>query len=138
MNVSQDYVWNQGSDLIIHITYKVNDEPVDLSNYAARMDVAPIVGGQPAESVIIFNSEDIDHALDDEGNHDNEITLGADGVIQIRIHRKVTLPGGQIGDLLAQTRDFGYDLFIRDKGNDTQKKLLEGKITVRKSITKWL
>ena len=133
----QDYTWEQGDDLIIEIVYKINDVPVDLSNHSVRMDIAPVTGATVGSPVWSFNSEDLSGSpLDTEGIADNEAVLDAQGNIHIRVPRDLTLTG-VIGAALPTTTTYAYDLFLRDKGANTQKKLLRGNITVNRSITHW-
>ena len=144
MVATQDYTWEQGDDLIIEIIYKINDQPVDLvtePGYAVRMDIAPSAGvGSSPAPIFSFNSEDFDgNGLDQEGVDDNEVVFPAEtGAIHIVIPRSLTLPGGVVAEALSTTNTFAYDLFLRDKGLNKQKKLLQGKITVNRSITKWV
>jgi hypothetical protein len=124
--------------LVIDITYTINDIPVDLSNHAARMDIAPLAGGAAGAAIFAFNSEDVSTPLDETGEDDNEVTLNSEGNIHIKISRLLTLPGMPVGDgLLTGTTEYAYDLFLRDKALNVQKKLLTGKITVVRSVTQW-
>lgn len=135
MVATQDYTWEQGEDLILEIIYQIDGQPVDLTGYSVRMDLAP-KGSQAA--VFTFNSDDLDDPLDAEGTADNEAVLTTDGRIHIHVPRALTLAGGVIGDLLPTTPEYNYDLFLRTPSpNNTQKKLLQGKILVRSSITRW-
>ena len=132
--------WEQGEDFVMHLVYKENDTPVDLTNYEVRMDI----GVDKAPGIVLtLNSADLT-GLDDQGNPvdsegpaDNEITVDEEGNIDIFITRYLTLPGGVIGNRLATGNTFVYDLFVRDTAANRQKKLAKGSITVNKSVTLW-
>lgn len=138
---TQDHTWEQGEDLIVEIVYTVGEDPVDLTTgtFSVRMDIAPLSGTTPGAPVFSFNSDDFDGTLDKTGETDNEATFPPDlpGTIHIVVPRSLTLPGGVIGDALGTSNTYGYDLFIRDKDANTQRKLLKGKIVVNPSITHW-
>ena len=135
-----DVTWEQGEDFVMHLVYKEGDQPVDLTDYEVRMDIAP---DKSPGIVLILNSSDLDatdhegNPLDQPGEHDNEITLDEEGNINIYVSRFVTLPGGVIGNRLATGNKFIYDLFVRDTATMRQKKLAKGTITVNKSVTLW-
>lgn len=133
-----NFTWHQGEDFVVDITYTISGTPVDLTGYSARMDIAPVAGGTPAAPIFVLNSDDIAGIeWDVPGETDNEITLGADGKLLIKIGRDITLPTGPIGQKLsASVNTFGYDLFLRDAAG-MQQKLLQGAIKVEKSITQW-
>lgn len=137
MVATHDYIWEQGEDLIIEILYKINDEPVDLTGHSVRMDIAPRQSNLNMAPVFSFNSDDIEDPFNPELHPDSEATLNPDGKIHIAVPRSLTLPGGVVGDALSRHTEYGYDLFLRTP-NDTQKKLLQGRIHVRKSVTQWL
>lgn len=132
--------WEQGEDFVMHLVYKENDVPVDLTGYEVRMDIAP---DKTPGVVLTLNSADVTgsdsegNPVDNEGPADNEITLDEEGNINIFITRYVTLPGGVIGNRLATGNTFVYDLFVRDTAANRQKKLAKGSITVNKSVTLW-
>lgn len=138
------YVWEQGEDLIIEVIYKVNDVAVEMTmeSHAVRMDIAPkpappVPTGPP---IFSFNSDDLDDSpLDEEGPDDNEVTFpeSKPGAIHIKVPRALTLPGGAIGESLETTRAYEYDLFIRDKISNLNRKLLRGTITINPSVTHW-
>lgn len=140
----QDHTWEQGEDLIIEIVYTVTEGdtqipvPLDTETFAVRMDIAQI--SKLNEPVYSFNSDDLsDSNLDSDGEDDNEIIFPSErpGTIHIEVPRQLTLPGGVIGDELSSSKVYGYDLFIRNKFEDVQRKLLKGKIVVNTSITHW-
>lgn len=133
--------WHQGSDLIMVVNYSDANGPVDLAGYSARMDIAPIIRGVPQGSVLALNSADFEgSSLDLPGETDNEITLTNDGMIQILVSRKFSLPGGPLAEFIdplpPKTLEFAYDVFLRNTAG-SQSKILEGKIVMKKSITKW-
>lgn len=141
MAATFNYVWEQGEDLIIRIVYKEGPEgapvAVDLTGYSLRMDMRKV--NTDGIRVWTFNSDDIigEPLADDVGAADNEITLGADGSIEIVVSRLLTLPGGSIfTELQAGTTQFVYDMFLRNP-QDQQKKILTGVISINKSITLW-
>lgn len=140
MVAENNVTWEQGEDFTMHLVYKENDTAVDLTGYAVRMDIAP---DKTPGVVLTLNSEDVTasdsegNPLDTEGTADNEITVDAEGNIDIFISRFVTLPGGVIGNRLAAGNKFVYDLFVRDTASNRQKKLAKGSITVNKSVTLW-
>lgn len=114
--------------------------PVDLTNYALRMDVRK--DNIEGVRVATFNSEDIpgDAAVDAVGAADNEVTLGADGKIAINMPRALTLPpSGEIyTQIVAGSTLFYYDIILRNKTTNKQTKIMEGTITVAKSATLWV
>lgn len=132
-----NYEWDQGSDLVISLNYEVDGLPVDLTNYAMRMDIAPVMGGTVGNPVFSFNSMDFDEDLDIVGETDNEAVMNSQGNIMIRVPRSLTLPGGAVGDILDQQSVYKYDLFLRNLTTDTQSKILQGSITVTRSVTLW-
>ena len=137
---TQDYTWEQGDDLIIALVYKVNDVAQDLTTgYSVRMDIAPLAGTTVGQPVFAFNSNDIDSPLDTAGLADNEVTFPPEtpGAIHIRVPRSLTLPGGAVEAALTTTNTFSYDIFLRMEGPNTQKKILQGKILVNRSVTLW-
>ena len=105
------------------------------------MHFARIGGVGRAVVLFSFNSADFDApVLDQVGTADNEITVASDGtgVITVVVPRKYTLPGGVIGDQLAQgVTQYTYDLFVRDQNDLNQTKILQGNITVNRSTTLW-
>jgi hypothetical protein len=141
MVATQDHTWEQGEDLIVEIVYTVDEVPVDLTTggFSVRMDIAPLSGSTPGAPVFSFNSDDLGDPLDTTGTADNEVTFPPDspGTIHIVVPRSLTLPGGVIGDALGTSNTYGYDLFIRNNSDNTQRKLLKGKIVVNPSITHW-
>lgn len=137
-----NYIWEQGEDLIITAIYMEGPEDapvaIDLSTgYSLRMDMRKV--NPDGLRVWTFNSADItdEPEADVSGAADNEITLGADGSIQIVVSRALTLPGGSIyTELQSGTTQFVYDMFLRNPQN-RQKKILSGIININKSVTLW-
>ena len=124
-----NYTWVQGEDLDIKVTYKKGDPnipegeagavaPVDLTGWEARLSIGNY--GTP-----ILNIE--------EGAAN--VSLGADGVIEITLPRSELLEGGTLYPKLTQVSQntFGYDLFVRDPGGKPFK-VLSGQIYVERSI----
>lgn len=141
MAATFNYVWEQGEDLVISAVYKQGPEgapvAVDLTGYSLRMDMRKI--NSDGLRVWTFNSDDIvgEPDADESGETDNEVTLGADGSIEIVVSRSLSLPGGSIfTELQLGTTQFVYDMFLRNPQN-RQKKILTGVITVNKSVTLW-
>lgn len=134
MVAQQNFEWNQGEDLIIHVTYRLDGQPQDLTGYTARMDIAALMGSPgPIASLYTFNTDDNDPDTEDE------IVVGADGTISITVPRSLTLGDGVIAEAVSNNASskYKYDLFLRDLDNK-QRKILEGEITVRRSVTKWM
>ena len=144
MAASIDYEWDQGADLTISLTYKEGPAgatvAVDLSTWKARMDIVA-----PDGTVLIVTN---DEAITDTdpfvaGNQsDNafEITMNASGAIAITLSRALTLPGGVLFKYITANPNqnvFVYDLFLRNASN-VQTKILEGSITINKSVTMWV
>lgn len=137
-----NWTWQEGEDLAMSLIYNEgpdgSEQPVDLTGYQLRMDVV-----SAGIRVFTFNSDDItppDEAVDVVGPADNEATLGADGSINIKVPRFLTLPGGAVGLLLpaggADSLLLNYDIFLRNP-NGLQSKILRGTITVERSYTLW-
>lgn len=131
---TQDHIWEQSEDLIVEIVYKHGEDgvPLDEATHAVRMDIADKDGNV----VFSFNSADLDDTeLDEPGEHDNEVTFPTDtpGLIHIKVPRSVTLSP----DVSPSQGPYQYDLFIRNINEDTQRKLLKGKIIVNPSVTLW-
>lgn len=132
----QNYVWQQGEDLVISLVYKEGqtdaEVPVDLTGYKLRMDICDSNG-----PLFSFNSDDFtDGTLDNIGAADNEAVLGVDGSINISVPRSLTLAGGAVFNAMSTTPLFNYDIFLRDP-QDKQHPILRGTITVEKSYTLW-
>lgn len=142
MTATHDVVWEQGEDFMMHLVYKENDTPVDLTDYEVRMDIAPATPAN-ALPILSLNSADFtgtgegDVPLDAEGGGDNEVTTDTEGNIFITVGRNVTLPTGIIGTRLNIGTKFVYDIFVRDTTTNRQKKLAKGGITVNRSVTLW-
>lgn len=137
-------VWDEGSDLIISITYKSGPEgaevPVDLSLYKMRMDIS----GPDGKILSVLNDEAISDTdpftAGAQADTTYEVVLGNSGQIGITLSRALTLPGGSIYRYTSanpSTINFNYDIFLRDS-SDKQKKIVYGTINVVKSVTKWL
>jgi hypothetical protein len=113
--------------------------PVDLTGYSLRMDIALTDGTR----VYTFNSDaiaDVDNvAPGDTPDTTTEVTLGTAGEINITVPRSVTLPDGEAFQYLNATPPvliYNYDIFLRDTA-DKQKKILQGQISIEKSVTLW-
>lgn len=137
----QDYTWEQGEDFTLSFTYTIDNVPID-HTWQARMDIVPVTSPQtPVASLYAFNSEDLpdDPTLDVVGPEDNEITIDDNGNINIRVSRALTLSGGAIAAKLDEgTTQYQYDLFVRDSSGGNQTKIMQGQITINRSITRWL
>lgn len=145
MAASVDYEWDQGADLTINLTYKSGPEgatvPVDLTTWKARMDIVAPDG----KVLIVTNDEaivDVDpFTAGNQGDSANfEITMNSSGGIVITLSRALTLPGGVLFPYITANPNqnvFSYDLFLRNASN-VQTKILEGSITIDKSVTLWV
>lgn len=133
MAAIQNFEWNQGEDLEISVTYRLEGIPVDLTGHQVRMDISRVGASEPVASVHTFNTDDQDAATEDE------VIVSSDGTILISVPRSLTLDGGAIfSDILSATEaKYNYDLFVRDT-NNKQRKLLMGEIVVKRSITRWI
>ena len=138
-----DLVWDEGSDLPINIVYKSgpsgSEAVVNLSNHKLRMDIASPDG----VVLTVVNDETItDTDPFTPGNQTDssyEVVLGTAGQIDITLSRDLTLPNGPFYKYISANppiTEFYYDVFLRDAGNK-QKKLVEGTITIKGSVTKW-
>jgi hypothetical protein len=138
-----NYTWAQGEDLVMSLVYKSGplgeEAPVDLTGYSLRMDIALTDGTR----VYTFNSDaiaDVDpETVGDTPDTNLEVTLGAAGEINITVPRSVTLPGGGAYPYLDAEPPvliYNYDIFLRDTV-DKQKKILQGQISIEKSVTLW-
>ena len=143
MSTTYDFVWSQGEDVTISLTYKSGpsgaEVPVDLTLYSLRMDVA----GPNGAILTVLNDKAIADAdpftAGSQPDNAYEVTLGSAGQITINLYRTLTMPGTKINSYInanPATTEFPYDIFLRDSSNK-QKKILSGKITVEKSVTKW-
>lgn len=122
---THNFTWQQGEDAVIHMVYKVDSEPVDLTGASLRMDVGPAGSAK----LYTFNSSE----AGPEDDIDDEAVLGADGSINIRVPRAVTLPGGPLASSVGSVLE--YDVFLRIDGK--QRKILKGEIFVEASKTLW-
>ena len=139
----QNYTWGQGEDLQISLVYKsgpIGEEvPVDLTSYSLRMDIA----GPDGRVLSVLNDDAIadtdPNTPGNQGDTTYEVVMnqGGDGGILISLSRALTLPGG-IFYRYIQTgvEDFQYDIFLRN-GANKQIKLIQGTISIEKSITQW-
>ncbi len=141
---TEPLVWEQGADLTVSMIYRkgATEEtatPVDLTGFSLRMDINKSDGTR----IFTFNSDDIpETGVDEPGAADNEATLGADGSIKILVPRAITLPGGIVYNTMQGPSGesiFNYDIFLRDnQAPPKQKKILQGQITINKSVTLWV
>lgn len=144
MAASVDYEWDQGADLTINLVYKSGPEgatvAVDLTTWKFRMDIIAPDG----KVLSVLNDE----AITDTdpfvagATADNafEVTMTALGGIVITLSRALTLPGGvffQYINANPSKNEFAYDMFLRS-GTGVQTKILEGSITINKSLTLWV
>lgn len=144
MAVTYDFPWAQGEDKTLQLTYKAGpvgaSTPVDLGNYKLRMD---IVG--PDGVVLAVNN---DEAIADTDPYtagaqaDNafEVILNSTGEITVNLSRALTLPGGPFYKYISANppvRTFAYDMFLRDAFSK-QVKVVQGTITIERSVTHWL
>ena len=140
---TQNYTWDQGADLIISLIYQSgpagSEAPVNLTTWQCRMDIAAPDG----TILTVLNDEAITDADPfTPGNQaDNlyEVVLGSDGSIVITLSRALTLPGGAFNKYISANpsqNQFEYDIFLRSSVGK-QSKILQGTITLVKSVTKW-
>lgn len=126
---TQDHIWEQSEDLIVEIVYKHGEDgvPLDEATHAVRMDIADKDGN------VVFSFNSAGGAA--PGDDDDEVTFPSDtpGLIHIKVPRSVTLSP----DVSPSQGPYQYDLFIRNINEDTQRKLLKGKIIVNPSVTLW-
>ncbi len=137
--------WEQGDDLTMTILYKEGpsgqEQPVNLSGgaYQCRMDIR--TGDTQRTLLYTFNSDDIVElpSVDAVGSADNEAVLTADGYINIKVPRAISLPGGPVANYVSATNTatLVYDVFIRKMATNTQTKILQGTITINRSVTLW-
>lgn len=144
MAVTYDFSWAQGEDKILSMVYKSGpvgeSEPVDLSNHSLRMDIVAPDG----KVLTISNDEAIADAdpytTGEQPDSVFEVTLSGTGEIRIELPRALTLPGGPFYNYLKSNppiRTFSYDIFLRDEF-EKQKKIMQGTITIERSVTHWL
>lgn len=144
MAASIDYTWEQGDDLTISLVYKTGPEgatvPVDLTGYKFRMDIVAPDG----KVVSVLNDEAIadtdPYIAGAQADNSFEVTMDASGNIVISLSRAMTLPGGSLYDYITanpQQNVFAYDMFLRN-GSNKQTKILEGSISINKSVTMWV
>lgn len=144
MDSTYDYEWEQGDDLTISLVYKAGPAgatvPVDLTAYKFRMDIVAPDG----KVMSVLNDEaiaDVDPftagALADLTY---EVVMDALGNIIITLSRTITLPDGALYPYITANPNqnvFAYDMFLRD-GTGKQTKILEGDISINKSVTMWV
>ena len=144
MAVTYDFNWAQGEDKILSMVYKSGpvgeSEPVDLGNHKLRMDIV----AADSRVLVVANDESIADAdpytLGAQPDTDYEVTLSGTGQIQIELSRALTLPGGALYKYITANppiRVFSYDIFLRD-AFEKQKKIMQGTITIERSVTHWL
>jgi hypothetical protein len=128
-----DFVWQQGEDGLINITYSIDGVPVNLTGYKLRMDIRSTATGT---ILYTFNSDDIVEtpSVDVTGASDNEATLTSGGAINIVVPRTASLTGGTLANNIGES--LAYDIFLRDTANK-QRKILKGTVTIEASITRW-
>lgn len=102
------------------------------------MDIAKSTRGRPIISVVDNLTLNSPGADDPASEGTDEITFSEGGLIRIAVSREKTLTG-EIAEALtnATAAVYVYDLFVRNP-EGYQKKIMEGEITVKRSITKWL
>lgn len=144
MAASVNYEWEQGDDLTIALVYKAGPEgatvPVDLTTYKFRMDVVAPDG----KVLTVLNDEAITDTdpftAGSQADNTFEVTMDAVGGIVITLSRANTLPGGVFWQYItaaSNQRVFSYDMFLRNAANK-QTKILQGTITINKSVTMWV
>lgn len=144
MAASIDYEWDQGADLVINLTYKTGPEgatvAVDLTAWKFRMDIVAPDG----KVLVVANDEAIadtdPFVAGAQADNTFEVTMNASGGIVITLSRALTLPGGALFDYVTANPNqnvFVYDMFLRNASN-VQTKILEGSITINKSVTMWV
>lgn len=144
MAATYDFNWAQGEDKILAFTYKSGPvgeaTPVDLGNHKLRMDIVAPNG----KVMTVANDETITDAdpytTGDQPDNAYEVILGATGEISINLSRGLTLPGGPFHPYISANpaiRTFAYDIFLRDASGH-QKKIMQGTITIERSVTHWL
>lgn len=138
-------LWESGEDTDISFVYKVgavgSEIEVDLStDYSVRMDIRS--NDTSSTLLYTFNSEDIEEIppVDIVGPADNEVVLGEDGSISIPVPRALSLPGGAIFEYMKTNaiNSFVFDVMLRRKSIDKQKKILSGTIAINKTVTYWI
>lgn len=139
----QNYSWGQGEDLQISLVYKSGpiggEVPVDLALYSLRMDIA----GPDGKVLTVLNNASITdtdpNTTGDQTDTNYEVTMNEPdtGGILIELSRALTLPGGSFYRYIQTgVEDFQYDIFLRDSVGK-QIKLIQGTISISKSITQW-
>lgn len=143
MAASMNYTWEQGDDLTISLVYKAGPEgatvPVDLTGYKFRMDIVAPSGN----TLTVLNDESIadtdPFTAGSQPDTNYEVTMDASGNIVITLSRALTLPGGALYQHITSNPKqnvLSYDMFLRS-GANKQTKILEGVITINKSVTIW-
>lgn len=144
MAVTYDFSWAQGEDKILSMIYKTgpagDSVPTPLTNYKLRMDIVAPDG----KVLSISNDEAIadpdPYTTGEAADNTYEVVLGATGEITIKFSRSLTLPGGSFYKYInanPPVRTFAYDIFLRGS-DEAQKKIMQGTITIERSVTHWL
>lgn len=144
MAVTYDFPWAQGEDKTIVFTYKSGpvgaSAPVDLSNHKLRMDIV----GPDGVVLVVANDEAIadtdPYVSGAQVDNNFEVVLTSTGGITVNLSRALTLPGGPFYSYISANppiRTFSYDMFLRD-GFGKQFKVVQGTITIERSVTHWL
>lgn len=144
MAVTYDFPWAQGEDKTLQLTYKSGptgaSEPVDLGNHKLRMDIV----GPDGVVLVVANDEEIldtdPYTTGAQADNSFEVVLTGTGGITINLSRALTLPGGPFYKYISANppvRTFSYDVFLRD-AFEKQIKIMQGTITIERSVTHWL
>jgi len=123
-----NFTWPQGEDMVVELRYREGPTaskalPVNLaSGYSAQLSIAnPATPSSPIVTLSTATGE-------------IQLLSGVSGPnIVVRLDRSLTLGGGP----LASPISYVYDLFLRNSA-DEQVKILEGVISVKRSVTQWL
>jgi hypothetical protein len=144
MAVTYDFNWAQGEDKILSMVYKSGPvgsaDVVDLGNHKLRMDIV----AADNRVLVVTNDESIadtdPYTAGPQADSSYEVTMTGAGLIKIELSRVLTLPGGPLYKYLIANppiRVFSYDIFLRD-AFAKQKKIMQGTITIERSVTHWL
>jgi len=144
MAVTYDFSWAQGEDKAISMVYKTGpvgaSAPLDLSNHKLRMDIV----GPDGVVLVVANDEAIadtdPYTAGNQADNAFEVVLTGAGEITINLSRVLTLPGGAFYKYISANppvRTFSYDVFLRD-AFEKQIKIMQGTITIERSVTHWL
>ena len=123
-----NFTWPQGEDMVVELRYREGKTasqalPVNLAGgYTARMS---IVNPSAPDTILKTLSTEPDGGI--------TLLSGTSGPnIVVRLDRSLTLSGP-----LVPPVSYVYDFFLRNSAGE-QVKILEGAITVRRSVTQWL